>query len=344
MWVAHNNTPFAIERGFIRDRQGGEVWLLVIKGTFDISADGSLRRAAEQPSPARAAAWSGEPGRSSLLHDADFILGKNATDVLVHGHAYAPAGRPAPSVDVTLKIGSLVKRLRAHGVRAWMRSPTSRAIVPGPAQPFDRVAITYEQAFGGSDPLAPPARPTGCAHNPVGVGFCYRPDTLIGQPAPRITYVDAPLQAGAMDVAPAGLGPIAPAWAPRARLAGTYDEAWEARRAPLPPDDFDDRFYRTAPADQQLHGFLSAGQTVELFNLTPHGYLRARVPDLTFKMRAIFTDGEERTHAVLHTMLLHPDQARVQLVWHTSLACHAREHKLTRAIVDVEGDRTCLSP
>jgi hypothetical protein len=31
MWVVDNNTPFAVERGFLRDRQGGEVWIVAIK-------------------------------------------------------------------------------------------------------------------------------------------------------------------------------------------------------------------------------------------------------------------------------------------------------------------------
>ena len=41
MWVAENNTRFRIERGFLRDRNGGEVWITVVKGTFDIRPDGT---------------------------------------------------------------------------------------------------------------------------------------------------------------------------------------------------------------------------------------------------------------------------------------------------------------
>jgi hypothetical protein len=131
---------------------------------------------------------------------------------------------------------------------------------------------------------------------------------------------------------------------PRAGLAGTYDAAWKASQAPLLPKDFDERFYRSAPADQQLRFCLPAAQAIEVFNMTPEGYWRVLVPDLRFRMRVFFTDGDEHADGVLHTVLLDPDRRRVQLVWHASLPCHGREHKLRRAAIDWEGERACLSP
>jgi hypothetical protein len=131
---------------------------------------------------------------------------------------------------------------------------------------------------------------------------------------------------------------------PRAGLAGTYDDAWLASQAPLWPKDFDERFCRSAPADQQLPYHLPAAQAIELFNMTPDGYWRVRLPELRFRMRVFFADRDEGADAVLHTALLEPDRRRVQLVWHASLPCHGREHKLRRAAVDWEGDRACLSP
>jgi hypothetical protein len=344
MWVVDNNTPFAIERGFLRDRQGGEVWIVVVKGTFDVKPQGVLRAAVEQPPPARVASWAGEPGKSSLLGDTDFVLAKSGTDVLVRGHAYATHGQRMTTVDVGLRVGSLTKRIRVHGTRAWMTSHFSSAIVPGPALPFEKVALRYENAFGGTDTSGPAGAPTMCAWNSVGTGFSHQPKHLIDKAAPQFEFVDGPLQAGLHEIVPAGFGPIAPAWMPRAAAAGTYDRDWEANQAPLLPKDFDERFYRSAPADQQLPTHLLPGQAIELFNLTPDGFWNARIPDLTFRMRVIFSDGEERVRAVLHTASLDPDHHRAQLVWHTSLPCHGREHKLTRAIVDCEGDRTCRLP
>ncbi len=346
MWIAENNTPFPIERSFLRDREGGEVWITIVKAAFDIRPDGTLRAAKgeHQVSPARVAKWSGEPGKSSLLHDTDVIIGKAGTDILIKGHACAPRGRPATSVDVGFRVGPLSKHIRAHGVRAWMRGRQSGTVVPGPARPFDRMPIVYENAFGGSDPTPPPGKPAGSTQNPVGVGFTYQPQALLDRAAPRLEAPDAPLMAGPFEMAPVGFGPIAPSWAARAGFAGTYDDAWKESRAPLLPRDFDERFWRAAPADQQVRGFLPPGSRVELTGFTPDGLLAVRLPEIKFGIRVHFTDGDASAAAVLHTVHLDPDERRVLMVWHASYPCHGRDHKLRQAIVEMEGDRSCLSP
>ena len=175
VWALDNGTPFAVDRGFLRDRDGREIWITVVKGTFDVRDRGSLRVAEEQPPVARAAAWSGAPGKSSLLHDADFVLSKAGTDViLLGGHAYAPRGRPAASIDVTLRVGDRAKTIRAHGIRAWMRGLRSSTVVPGPAPVTERVRLSYEAAFGRGRPRCA-TRQAGFlgGRNLIGRGFSH---------------------------------------------------------------------------------------------------------------------------------------------------------------------------
>jgi hypothetical protein len=342
MWIVDNNTPFLVERGFLRDLDGAERWIVVAKGTFDVGADGRLRQAPEQFPPCRAPIWNGEPGASSLREDTAFVLERTGTDILVDGHAYAPAGRSASSVEAGYRIGRYQKLIRAFGVRAWMRGSLRKGAVPGPARPLDRVSLNYEEAFGGVDPDAPRGASSRSAQNPVGRGFRNDASVLIDGPAHRLEHLSDQSSAGPHDRAPAGFGPIAPSWAPRVHWAGTYDDEWKTHRAPLWPKDLDLRFFRSAPADQQLPTFLGSGELIELFNLTPDGYLRARLPDLSLTMRTVFEDGEETTSAVLHTVMLQPDSRRVQLAWHASCGCHGREHRLTRAIMHWRGSRDWL--
>ncbi len=77
MWELSNRTRFAAERAFARDRDGAEVLLVVVKATFAIGPDGALRVADEQVPVARVPRRLGDPGSSSLLHDADFALRKS---------------------------------------------------------------------------------------------------------------------------------------------------------------------------------------------------------------------------------------------------------------------------
>jgi hypothetical protein len=340
MWEVFNNTPFLVERGFLRDLDGAERWIVVVKGTFDVGKDGRLREAAEQAPPLRVPVWTGDPGLSSLAADSDFVLERTGTDVLIHGHAYAPRGRSVPSVEAGFRIGGQQKLIRAFGVRAWMRG--QRGVVPGPARPLVRVPLVYEEAFGGVDPDAPKGAAVQSMQNPAGRGFRHDVRGLIDRPAHRLDHLKEDTPGGSRDLPPAGFGPIAPSWTPRAQLAGTYDDAWKKSRAPLWPKDLDPRFFRSAPVDQQLATFLRSGEIIELFHLTPDGYLRVQLPDLTLTMRTIFTDGAENAQASLHTVVLRPDEARAQLIWYASCRCQGREHRLTRAIVNWEGSRDWL--
>src|SRR5687768_10055564 len=119
-----NATPFSAERGFYRDRRGAELWMGVLRASFDVGADGRVKRAERQTVPRRAAAWMGEPGLSSLLDDSDFQA-RGGTDLFISGHAHAPGGKSAQSVDIGWRLGSLSKTVRVHGERIWVRSASS---------------------------------------------------------------------------------------------------------------------------------------------------------------------------------------------------------------------------
>src|SRR5690349_3463690 len=100
MWQVDNRTPFAAAQSWVRNLDGAETWIVVVKATFDVLEDGSTRVAAEQPKPVRTPVYRGEPGRSSIEYESDFALGKTTTDIVVNGSAFAPGGRPATAVDV----------------------------------------------------------------------------------------------------------------------------------------------------------------------------------------------------------------------------------------------------
>ena len=112
MWMLHNRTPFAAERGWVRDRDGTEIWLVAVKATFDILPDGRTVVAKDQPPVLRLPEHHGEPGKSSIKYDADLVLTKTTTDVVVVGHACAPAGQRVKHLDVGFRVGPLQKVLR----------------------------------------------------------------------------------------------------------------------------------------------------------------------------------------------------------------------------------------
>jgi hypothetical protein len=331
MWEVENRTPFAAERGWVRDRTGAEVWLVAVKCTFDIKPDGSAEVSTDQPPVLRVPEYHGDPGKSSVKYEADLVMTKTTTDILVVGHACAPKGRPVTQMSVGLRVGSLHKTLRVTGDRKWGSFGISSP------EPFTKMPIVYERAFGGLDLKSAHPERDWDWRNPVGAGFAVSRDHLDGAALPNIEYPGDTVSGWKDRPLPAGFGAIAAHWQPRVALAGTYDDEWMTKRQPLLPSDFDDRFLQCAPEDQQTPTFLRRGESVRLNGLTPSGELGFSLPDVFLGFDTRFYDGTRELHKErrLHTVILEPDYPRVSLVWHTALQCHFKVHKLARTIVSL---------
>ena len=327
MWALDSSTPFAADRCWDRDLEGAEVWLVAVKGTFNIMPDGSTTIADKQAEVQLAPKYSGEPGKSSLLYDSDLPRTKVTTDIIVNGHAYAPRGEPTKAVTVRFRVGDLVKSLRVTGDRVWkgfgFLTWRSRCI------PFVKMPITYERSFGGMDLKSKnPKKHKWDPRNPVGTGFANRRSHLIGQRVPNIHALGLTPFHWFRKPQPAGFGVIAGHWMPGVKLAGTCDAKWEAERAPLLPKDFDDRFYQCAPPDQRTARFLKGGEEVHLINLTSNGSLVFRLPRVVLGFETDFGEEPVCHRANLNTVILEPDVPRVLLIWHTALPCHPKVNKL----------------
>jgi hypothetical protein len=335
VWALENDTPFAAERSWARDRDGAEVWLVAVKGTYTIHPDGATTLAREQEPVWLAPQYRGTPGQSSLLYESDLVHTKPTTDILLHGHAYAPGGRPTAQLDATLKIAGLSKTLRVFGDRTWAKGLRGPALTD--PTPFVKMPLTYERSYGGNDPkVDDPQVPSSERRNPVGRGFALAPDHLAGRPAANVEDPGALITSWRQRPRPSGFGPIARDWSPRLEYAGTYDAAWDQQRRPLLPLDFQDRYYQCAPEDQQAPGYLRGGEAVELHHLTPEGALRFTLPRVVLGFTTRIAGRLEYHRANLHTVTIEPDAPRVILAWHTALACHHDVYTLKQTTIFVK--------
>jgi len=327
MWQLTNATPFAAERTWVRDQNGAEVWIVAVRGSFFVQPDGAQVVDPVQTEVSRIPKFAADPAQSSLLGEADLIHLKTMTDVLVEGSACTSHGQPARHVDVRLRAGTVEKLLRVHGDRRWEDSVFGFRL--SAAQPFTRIPIVYERAFGGTDQMSDDPR-EHCwePRNPVGTGFASRKEHLTGKLAPNVEDPRWPYENWKAGY-PAGFGPIARHWSPRVSFGGTYDDVWTKTRKPLLPDDFDHRFYQCAPVDQQVAGFLKGGELVSVDGMTPDSPLEFRVPRVTLAITTSFYDGTVVRHkSVLHTLIVQPDRRRFEIVWHSQLPCHHKVNKL----------------
>ena len=329
MWAIENQTPYSAERTFVRDLDGSEIWLVAVRGTFSIQSDGSLGIAEKQEPVAGLAQYLGKPTESSLRCDTDLPRTKLGTDVLLNATAYVPRGVKREELEVGFRVANLTKTLIVSGDRAWKKSRRGE-FEPGEPQPFASMPIRYENAFGGMAENEAGSSTTALAdRNPIGVGII-RSD---GAPLPNVRYPGTEIGDPSLERSPAGFGAIASHWMPRRSLAGTYDEKWPDHRQPLLPDDFKEKFFYSAPADQRVDGFLRGGERVDLENLTPSGKLSFVLPKLAIGCRTSIDGGITHHRSNLHTVLIEPDEQRLIMVWHSALPCHHALYTLKRTVV-----------
>ena len=331
-----NRTEYVVHPQVLADRDG-ERLVVVVKATFE------LEGAALEPAPPERmrgvrladVPWDPEVP-ASIAYPCDLALRKPATDVVVVGRAHAPGGRPIPRFEARLEIGPLQRAIAVFGPRVWGKD--GAAI--GPAQPTAEVDLKWDLAWGGfddSDPEDPREEP----RNPVGRGVARRAESLTGAAAPQIEEVGHPITSRDVRAAPAGLGPIGRAFAPRRGYAGTYDRTWKENRAPLLPDDYDDRHAQVAPPPQIVTSPLAGAVPVRLVHLTPRPAVAFPLPAIVLEL-GIEVRGREpvRVRPMLDTVLVDTllpggDGVTVELVWRTSVKAPRRLRDARIAVREV---------
>jgi hypothetical protein len=329
MWAIRNRTPYKVGKTWRRDKNGVHEWIVAVKATYDIRADGRTVLADEQFDPLLLPQYNGKAGSSSLRYDADLVARKSTTDVVVNGTACAPMARASGEFMVSLRVGPIHKVLRVRGDRQWVNGMIGlKASAP---EPIVSVPITYERAYGGYDHADPDCQNHRMdARNPVGCGVHARLERRIGQPLPNFEYPQGNLEKDG----PAGFGAIDSFWSPRREYCGTYDQAWQENRFPLLPEDWDARSLLCSPVDQRPPNPFIGREPVELVNLTPQGHLSFLLPRVHLTFRTEIAGRFEEHRGSLATVIIEPDHPRVSLVWVTSLVCRTDVDYLEKTVVD----------
>lgn len=334
MLQLRNETPFKAGMAIFPDADGVDTLYVAIRATFTVK--GAAVEVAEVQEPVRLAdEYFGEPDQSSLKHAADLHLGKPSTDVVLLGEAVAPGGEPVPELDVVLSVGPVQKVVRVFGDREWSGLFGSSISKP---KPFTRMPLLYERAFGGVVHFDEKKNETQLDwRNPVGVGFGKRkaPGDQAMRGLPNLEAPASLISSPRDRPPPAGFGPIAPFWEPRRSFAGTYDDAWQARRAPFLPKDFQARFFNAAHPDLVCKRYLRGGEPVQIINASPSP-LRFNLPACALDVAVKIDGSSERPAMNLQTVVLEPLLRRVGLVWFGAVGCDKKPLKVSEVQIGMK--------
>jgi uncharacterized protein YjbI with pentapeptide repeats len=205
-----------------------------------------------------------ELGKDAVL---DGCMNKLRGELLVHGSCYAPGKVTTCPVKVTL--GSIDKSLYVVGDRFWQREVFSEP------EPFERMELRYENAFGGE----------GFAENPLGKGYApiETPDGPV-HPLPNIELPGQMIRRPTDRPEPAGFGSYDLTWPQRFSMVGTYGDEWLKEDFPGLAKDIDWRFFNEAPADQQIEGYFRGGETFVVENMHPEkAQVRGALPNVVVR-------------------------------------------------------------
>jgi hypothetical protein len=171
----------------------------LVKFTYQIKGATAVP---SQPEPLRFDFWSDEKLEPRFPPGSDYWLDKQFSDVVIRGSAFAPAGRPTPSMFVAAQVGRVVKRIAVFGKRLveWSQGNPR----PSRPEPFAEMPLLYQNAYGGLDNRVPiPAQleqgymrtaalgmqfdhPGLYPRNPVGKGYLVLPDPIDGVELPNL--------------------------------------------------------------------------------------------------------------------------------------------------------------
>lgn len=318
---------------------GRELLVVVIKGTFVVPKPGEAVRLADEQAPLLMAdTFSGAPGFSAPVLEVDFAPRKPACDVLLTGHARAPAGRQVARLPVVLQVGPLQKSFDVVGDRVWRAGVGG--ISASPPAPFTEMPVSYDRAFGGADRRsADEADHDAYAPNPVGRGWHkhLKPAWLDGSPLPNTERPGEAVSRPDAAYAPMAFGPLGRGWPARAQHAGTYDDRWLADHFPFLPPDFSDRYYQAAPDDQQTP--LPKGPLeVVLSGFMADGPRRFVLPFFEAPVH-VFPKGGDREDlsASLDTIAFDTDRERVTMTWRVARPLKRSLHEIAQVLVGRKG-------
>ncbi len=317
-----NETPFGVLVMPSSDRDGLDLLLIVVAAQFQLpdpgSHDSPLSLSPTQELPPVVEEYVGEPGQSSVRRDGQSSYTKPATDVYICGEACAPQGKPITTMNVKIRVGPCGVDLRVVGDRVWERAATL-GVRPSEPAAFVKMPLVWERAYGGMAKGSTEQRPAFDPRNPIGCGFETDRKDAVGRPVPNIEDPQHLLSSISDRPHPVGLGPVARHWQPRVSYAGTYDDAWKRRRAPLWPLDLDERFFCSAPSYLQASPHLTGGEAVALQGLHPDELIRFRLPTLRLRSLSRFLGDPILSTPILDGVLIETDIWRLTMYYRASV-------------------------
>lgn len=331
MWEIINRTPFSAGGYFVRNEIGREFWCIAVRGRFSARSD-ELAAISEAQLPISLHPDYSEPDADELLADSSFCPFRPKPDIIIEGEATAVDRRPFYTQVVKFSFGVLSK----SAVAVYPRRVVERA---GKWETVNRLAVSavplsWRLSLGGRDPYA--TEESICESNPIGKGWSQHLADAADAAEfdlPQIENPNAPFHPDHPMPAPIGFGSVHPSWPSRLVHAGTYDDEWSKRRAPLPPLDFSNIFHQAAPPGQVYPAEIKGGEIVCIEGLHREGNYRFRIPQAILEARTWIGRRSETHRFRIISIHIEATTKRFDITWNSCIPCPEGDHLVERSLV-----------
>ncbi len=265
---------------------------VVVRTTYDLSADDTSSLSDEQIWQVSAPPWEGPQGPM----ESDEILYRGGVDLFIFGFARPPVGRRVRHMELGIRVGSnFERRFAVFGRRIWERS--GNQLRAGKPEPIVQISLGPESAFGGKDLWD--ELPIPYPQNPVGIGYYLTAESAEGSPLPFLECPEHPIINWDDKPEPVWLTPCPFSAGPRLENGYDFDpRTGEITR--LKPELFNAAHPRMIVP--QVH----PGDEIVIAGVQESGLFRFRVPDLKLETNFQF-DSE------IFSRLLKVDQIGIEV-------------------------------
>ncbi len=287
-----------------QSRSGAHALTVIVKATFQLHPGRAVLAPQQEPIQDADRFWDNDSTRT-VFAPSDRVPFKTRADVVLVGHAFAPAKQPVRSLIARMIVGAIDKSIEVWCDRGIRRHDGQ--LLEG--HRFVQMPLRWERAAAGPD-LSNPAGVRSDApvdaYGMIPVANLQPAWTVISQRPESIAF------------APMGFGPVGAAWPERRKKLGQYgvqfpEYGWEER--PL-PEGLDYEYFNVAPLDQQPTEIHSE-ERILLENLHPDypqlvTQLPGIVPVVVLERQ---NGGHEQIELHADTLWIHSDRGLCTLIF-----------------------------
>lgn len=313
------NWPANLYPGWGND--GSTQMILVFKLGYSFDQLGKTTPLAQTPAIVEEDQYTAEPGQSSLKAASEIMSYKKGSELILTGTVHPPSANTLiHDISLGLRMADAdfwEKKLRLFGPRQYQKSLLGAVV--GKPQAIDTIPLTYEYAYGGSDPNN---ESKIYEKNPVGRGYSEKGWRLKKIQLPQIEQGPKFISTATTRVEPAGFGPIPAYWPPR------LDQHLQLNLADLPqggcpyPENCPMDLHNTAPSDQRFTQHFTGKESIRLKGLIPKSPADGTLINLPGPRPQVILMKQDKptiVNPVCDTMLIDIDRQQLILTYRLAL-------------------------